>query len=398
MLKSKTARYAMFGSLYFSQGTVFSYFTSLNALYFLSKGLSMADVGIFGAIALIPFVLKIFLGMLSDRVNLFGMGHRKPYIILGLLIQALCLVIVPFIDPADDYWLFVAIAFILQLGMALYDTCTDGLALDTTPVDEQGTIQGFMVGGRAAGVVITASVLGWLAQEVSWTAVFWLLGALTLLPLPLVISLREEERDASEKFEWGAFSAFKEKQIIALAAAGFLFFMVIAGTNQNVNPFLESNFGISLRTAGFYTTMWGIGVVLGGMLGGRLIDRIGQHKSTLIALFFSFVSILVLAFIPNPAFAWPIVFMFGLSYGTYQTVYFAFAMHYTEKKIAASMFSIFMAVTNVGQGVGFALAGGLANIPAVGFRWAFGVMAFINLAALPLLPIIFPSKAEKELV
>ena len=76
MLKSKTSRYAMFGSLYFSQGTVFSYFTSLNALYFLSKGLSMADVGVFGAIALIPFVIKVFLGMLSDRVNLLGLGTQ----------------------------------------------------------------------------------------------------------------------------------------------------------------------------------------------------------------------------------------------------------------------------------------------------------------------------------
>jgi PAT family beta-lactamase induction signal transducer AmpG len=394
MLKSKTARYAMFGSLYFSQGTVFSYFTSLNALYFLSKGLSMADVGIFGAIALIPFVLKVFLGMLSDRVNLFGMGHRKPYIIIGLLIQALCLVFVPFIDPADDYWLFVAIAFVLQLGMALYDTCTDGLALDTTPVEEQGTIQGFMVGGRAAGVVLTASILGWLAQEVSWTAVFWLLGALTLIPLPFVLSLREEEKDLGEKFEWSAFSAFKNKQIIALAAAGFLFFMVIAGTNQNVNPFLENSFGISLRTAGFYTTVWGMGVVLGGILGGRLIDRIGQEMSTRIALFFSFISILILAVIPNAGFAWPIVFIFGLSYGTYQTVYFALAMHYTEKRIAASMFSIFMAVTNIGQGVGFALAGGMADIPAIGFRWAFVIITLFNLVALPLLPMVFKKQSQ----
>lgn len=394
MLKSKTARYTMFGTLYFSQGTVFSYFTSLNALYFLSKGLSMADVGIFGAIALIPFVLKVFLGMLSDRVNLFGMGHRKPYIIIGLLIQALCLVFVPFIDPADDYWLFVAIAFVLQLGMALYDTCTDGLALDTTPVEEQGTIQGFMVGGRAAGVVITASILGWLAQEVSWTAVFWLLGALTLIPLPFVLSLREEEKDLGEKFEWSAFSAFKNKQIIALAVAGFLFFMVIAGTNQNVNPFLENSFGISLRTAGFYTTIWGMGVVLGGILGGRLIDRIGQEMSTRIALFFSFVSILILAVIPNAGFAWPIVFIFGLSYGTYQTVYFALAMHYTEKRIAASMFSIFMAVTNIGQGVGFALAGGMADIPAIGFRWAFVIITLFNLVALPLLPMVFKKQSQ----
>lgn len=49
------------------------------------------------------------------------------------------------------YWGFVAVAFMLQLGMALYDTCTDGLALDTTPEAEQGKIQGFMVGGRSIG-------------------------------------------------------------------------------------------------------------------------------------------------------------------------------------------------------------------------------------------------------
>ena len=112
MHRSKNTRYAMFGSLYFSQGTVFAYFTSLNALYFLSKGLSMGDVGIFGAIALIPFVIKIFLGMLSDRVNLLGFGHRKPYIILGLIIQVICLLMAPFIDPASAYWGFVALGIV----------------------------------------------------------------------------------------------------------------------------------------------------------------------------------------------------------------------------------------------------------------------------------------------
>ena len=395
MLNSKTARYSMFGSLYFSQGTVFSYFTSLNALYFLSKGLTMGDVGVFGAIALIPFVIKIFLGMLSDRVNLLGYGHRKPYILLGLAIQTICLFIAPLIDPAENYWGFVALAFILQLGMALYDTCTDGLALDTTPVEEQGTIQGFMVGGRAAGVVITASLLGVLAQQVSWTAVFWVLGILTLVPVPFVLAAKEGDRDPSEDFSWAAFSAFKKKPIIALAAAGFLFFMVIAGANQNVNPFLEAEFGISLQRAGLYTTVWGVGVVLGGVLGGRLIDRIGQHRGTLIALFFSFVSILVLAVIPGAGFAWVIVFIFGLAYGTYQTVYFSLAMHYTEKRIAASMYSIFMAVTNIGQGVGFALAGGLADVPAIGFRWAFVILTVFNLLALPLLPMVFGKRSDQ---
>ncbi len=169
MPEKKFVRYAMFGSLYFTQGTILSYFTALNALYFLSRGLSMTSVGIFASIAMIPFVIKIFLGMLSDKVNLLGMGHRKPYILLGLVIQIMCLILVAFVDPAKYYWGFVAIAFVLQMGMALYDTCTDGLALDTIPEDEQGTIQTFMVGGRAVGVVVTASVVGLLAQNVSWT-------------------------------------------------------------------------------------------------------------------------------------------------------------------------------------------------------------------------------------
>ena len=99
MYRNKALRYGMFGSLYFTQGTILSYFTALNALYFLARGLSMRDVGIFGSIALIPFVIKIFLGMLSDQVNLFGLGHRKPTSFWGWpykrFVWRLCLLLIP---------------------------------------------------------------------------------------------------------------------------------------------------------------------------------------------------------------------------------------------------------------------------------------------------------------
>jgi len=58
------------------------------------------------------------------------------------------------------------------------------------------------------------------------------------------------------------------------------------------------------------------------------------------------------------------------------------------------MFSIFMAVTNIGQGVGFAIAGGLADVPAIGFRWAFVIITIFNLVALPLLPMVFRNNPE----
>ena len=270
---TKALRYTMFGRLYFAQGTILSYFTALNALYFLSRGLSMTDVGIFASIALIPFVIKIFLGMLSDRVNLFGLGHRKPYILIGLEVQALCLLIVPLLIPAEHYWVFVALAFILQMGMALYDTCTDGLALDTTPEEEQGTIQGFMVGGRALGVVVTASMVGLLAENVSWTAVFWMLAPVHPAADPAGADvLKKPARPAERSFDWSAFAAFKQKPVLALAAVGFIFFLVIAGANQIVNPFLQTEFDISLSMAGF--CHHGVGRRCGaGRPGRRLADQ-----------------------------------------------------------------------------------------------------------------------------
>jgi PAT family beta-lactamase induction signal transducer AmpG len=387
MFDSRTIRYTMFGLLYFAQGAILSYFTALNALYLLSFDLTMSQVGIFSAIALTPFILKIFLGMLSDRVSLLGKGHRKPYIILGLLIQAGCLFVVPFIHPGNSFELLAFVAFVLMTGMALYDTCTDGLALDTTPPEDEGTVQGIMVGGRALGVVVVSAALGLLAQLTNWTVAFWTLGLITLIPLVLVVQAREPARPPERAFEWQAFRAFGRRQVIALALLGALYSLVINGANEIVNPFLQDRFGITYLMAGLYTAVWGVGVVLGGLTGGQLTDRIGHKRAAIGALVVSLAAILALAAIGGPVMAWPLVFVFGLAFGYYETVYFATSMDLTDPRIAASMFAILMAVANIGTGVGFAISGGLVD--TIGYRWTFIIIAALNLLALPLIPLIF---------
>ncbi|OJX37960.1 MAG: hypothetical protein BGO78_07925 [Chloroflexi bacterium 44-23] len=396
MNRAKILRYSLFGLLYFTQGTILSFFTALNALYLLGFGIDMTRIGILGTIALLPFVIKVFLGMLSDKVNLFGKGHRKPYIVIGLVVQIICLVLVPLIDPGRFFWQYVMIAFMLQLGMALYDTCTDGLALDTTPLSEKGTIQGFMVGGRAVGVIVTASLVGLLAENVSWNAVFWVLAVLTLPPFLLLGRVKEPIRPQEREFDWKAFAAFKQLPVIGLATIGFIFFLIIVGTNQLVNPFLQREFNISLSTAGFFTTIWGIGVIMGSILGGALINKVGNRNAIFISMGIAFAAIMALAGISQLAIAWIIVTLFGLCYGTYQTVYFAISMEYTDPRIAATMFSILMAVTNIGQGVGLGLTGFFSD--SFGFQTTFVIMALLNLLALPFLSMIFGGRFKKRTV
>jgi len=387
---NKALRYSLYALLYFVQGTVLSYFTALNPIYLRNHGLSMSQVGLIGTIGMLPFVIKIFFGMLSDRVNLLGMGHRKPYIIIGLLVQAIALLIVPTINPDTQYAYFALLAFLLMTGMALFDTCTDGLALDSTPEQDTGTVQGIMVGGRALGVVIVSGVLGFIVQEIGWSAVFWAMAVLTLLPIPFALTIREQPRPANARFEWKAFRAFSAWPVIALALLGALYSFTINGADQIMIPFLNENFGVSELSAGFYVSVWGIGVVLGGISGGRLVDRLGIRRATLTAALLALVAIGGLALITGKGLAWLLIPAFGLAYGYYETVYFATSMQRADRRIAASMFSILMAIANIGTGIGLGVTGILVD--TVDYRPTFVILAVLNLLALLLIPAIFPRK------
>jgi PAT family beta-lactamase induction signal transducer AmpG len=124
-----------------------------------------------------------------------------------------------------------------------------------------------------------------------------------------------------------------------------------------------------------------------------LVDHVGHKRAAIGALIASLLTILALALIVNSAMAWPLVLVFGLAFGYYETVYFATSMDFTDSRIAASMFAILMAVANIGTGVGFAVSGSLVD--TIGYRWTFVAIAALNLLALPLIPAIFGRKKAR---
>jgi PAT family beta-lactamase induction signal transducer AmpG len=387
----KTYRFLLFGSLYFIQGAILSFFTGFNGIYLLSFGVDMQGVGLIGLIGMAPFVLKIFLGILSDRVDLLGWGYRKPYILIGVILQVLMLILVPFIDPGAHFWLYALVAFLLMSGMALYDTATDGLALDTTAEAEQGTIQGLMVGGRALGVTIISIFFGFLANFINYRIAFWFLGAISLSVWVLALFIRETRERAQVKFAWSAFKAFGKKEILSLAILGALYSFIINSAAEIMNPFFSEKFAISAFWAGLYSGVWGVGTILGGVLGGRGTDKLGHRRSVLYAMIVSFASILLFLVVPNPWAAFPVALIFGFAFGFYETVYFAVSMARTDPRIAAAMFSILMAVANIGTGIGLAVTGSLVD--GLGFPLTFIIIAVFNLLALPLIPMVFIRKA-----
>lgn len=390
----KSFRYLMFGMLYFIQGAILSYFTGFNGIYLLSFGVDMKGVGLIGLIGMMPFVLKIFLGILSDRVSLFGLGHRKPYILIGMAVQAISLVFVPLIHPGENFGMYALLGFLMMAGMALYDTATDGLALDTTVEDEQGAIQGLMVSARALGVVVISIFFGFFADFVSWHFAFWSLSAISAVTLVLSFFIKESRVTERPAFEWSAFNSLGRKEVLSLAVLGALYSFIINSVAEIMNPFFETRFEISTFMAGLYSAVWGLGIVLGGVLGGRGTDKLGHRKSVLYAMVVSFASILLFLIVPTPAIAFVIALIFGFAFGFYETVYFATSMARTDSRIAASMFSILMAIANIGTGIGLAITG--VMVDGVGYPWTFIILAVVNLLALPLIPMVFKKKMVEE--
>lgn len=386
--KQRILRLTLFASIYFVEGAVLTYFSAFNILYLRSFELSFSLIGIVGGITLIPFVLKIFIGYLSDRVPLFKIGHRKPYIILGLLIQIVAFLLLPLIIPNKQFGLYLTLVILAALGMSTYDTTTDGFSIDTTPEKDRGLVQGLMVGGRALSAVITAALMGLFSQSGKWSLIFYMIAFLGLLALILTFFVKDnKERTTEMQFSRAAFSAFKDKSFLLFLALGIIYPLALYSAQGMVGAFLNEGMGISLGTVGLYTSVFGVGTILGGLIGGPLMKKIGERASVLAALLITSIVTYALAVTPTAGLMWAIVFLFGFAFGYYETVYFAMGMDFSDPRIAAFMFAFIMAVGNIGIGVGQPLAGILVD--KVGFRPMFAIFATVHLLALPVVFAIF---------
>ncbi len=382
-------RLALFGSVYFVQGAVLTFFSTFNVLYLRTFDIAYSRIGIVSGIALIPFVLKIFIGLLSDRVSPFNLGHRKPYILFGLILQGLAFTLVLTIQPDKQFGLYTLAMLLAALGMSTYDTTTDGFSIDTTPEQERGKVQGVMVGGRALSAVLVAALFGYLSQRGQWSTAFWLVVALSAALVPLALSVDEGRASRrSGVFSKADFRGLLNMGFLLFVLLGLIYPLALYSANGMIGAYLNEALSIPLDRVGLYISVFGIGTIAGAVGGGAgTSGRIGRRTSLLAALFLSTVGTLGLALVPSPGLAWGVVFLFGAAFGYYETVYMAMAMDACDPAIAAFTFSIIMAMGNVGIGLGAPLAGVLVD--AIGFQGMFITLAAVNLAALPLVFAIF---------
>lgn len=359
MWDSKQRRLLLFGSLYFAQGAILSYFLTFNVLYLREYGFAPTDIGFFQAVLVLPFVLKIVLGMISDRFSLFGLGHRFPYIVLGIVLQLAALLAMPLVTLPDHLGVFFAAALAAAVGMALYDTCTDGLAVEVTPAGEQGLVQGVMVGARAGGILLALLIGSWLVDTVGWQAIFFMVASLSLPALLLSLRNMGEQRPRSSgRFDWSVFRSLLSRNAGLLALLGCLYALALDGVLSYLSYHADADAMGTIGLVGGLVALSMVGRIIGAAVSGWVSDRLGSQTSFRVAIVLSAVACLLLSLeFGQPALASGCL-LFGLAYGFFTTVYAASAMKLSNPAVAASMFAVFMLFLNVGVALG-QLIGGL---------------------------------------
>ena len=441
---NRAQRISTLCALYLAQGIPWGFMTLTLANYMSSNGLSTAEVGELTAFTLLPWTFKIIWAPVIDSLQLKAMGKRRPWILLAQLLMTLSLIGIIVIEPylagenmdmKISFKYLLWIFFVHNMFVVLQDVCTDALAVDILPTEEQGRVNGLMwaskILGLSAGAAILASVMDEYGIRGAVLAQMAVLFVIMLFPLFCV------ERKGEKRFPWSKGSVTEPCREPTI---------VTRPISEIVRDLL---LGFSLRTTLFYSAMilislvgWGVmettlktvcnsndwigwssthtSHVMGfagipeclmAVCAGWLGDRFGRKPMMAIGLIgYGLLSIgfalsvdhwgdgLKTQWAADGTWDNYIVWCYTVGYKPLLSIfvvnYIADSMKMSWTTSSATMFTIYMTLSNIGHVVGNKIAGNVET--AFGVPNSFMVMGIVTAATSLLLLFVNAADVEKR--
>lgn len=368
-----------FATLYYVQGAAFAYAVNFQKPYLAGEGVNKQSLGLFTSLLLLPFIFKIFLGVLSDRVPIGRFGSRKPYMILGLALFAFCYFMLTGVaKPVEQFTVFAALTWIASLGLALFDTCCDGYAMDVASEAEQSSVQAAMVAGRALGLISMSFAFGFLTDQFGIHSVFAVLGTLALAVAVFVVVVNFKVLSPGRRAGGARWRDLLTPAYFIFAAFGIGYSIASFGADGIVTLYLREVHQVSNGAIGQFGAMRG----LGALLGATLFAVVSRHWPLHRALLFSVAALSLgcLVLMTPASYIW-IGLVWGLCWGVQETAYVTLAMRFSTGPWAATFFALAMIFSNIGTAIGEALAAPIAE--AAGYGYVFGGFALLAAGLVP---------------
>ncbi|MDR5902557.1 MFS transporter [Halomonas icarae] len=224
-----------------------------------------ADVGYaISAYALGVVVGAPLISALAARVP------RRTLLILLMLVFALGNVASAL---TTTFWPFVALRFVAGLPHGAFFGVAALVAAAAVPVDQRARAIGRVMLGLSVAIVIGAPLATWAGQWLGWRFAFHAVGGValaTMLMIWLFVPVQPGDRNASPRRELGALVSQRVLATLAVAAIGFGGMFAVF---SYVVPTLRDQAGMPEALGPWVLAIFGIGGIIGNLVGARLADR-----------------------------------------------------------------------------------------------------------------------------
>lgn len=400
-------RYINFTILYLAQGAPEGItFYAIPAWLAMNNKTPM-EIASYVAVIGIPWSFKILIAPLMDRFTILSMGRKRPWVILGqfgLIISFLVIGLVP--DPLNNLNGLMVVGFFISFFGAFQDVATDGMAVEIIPENEQARTNGLMWGAKTIGVSLSLFIGTILINSLGFsTAIPFLSIAFAFFILAPILF---RERPGEKMMPWtkGQASAYSKTiqprgwgkilkglfKVIILPSSLFMGIAILF--NGMLNGLIDTLLPIyTIQELGWtntsfsqvYSTTTLISGLFGMFAGGALVDFFGEKRMLTIYLVLTIVLLtaigLLTTFWKYHEFLFVFILLATLLATFISIAFFATAMKLCYKTVAATQFTLYMAISNTGRAYGCGLVGTLKEM----FSWE---QIFLIITIVPLITIL----------
>ena len=402
--ENKILRYFNFVALYFAQGIPEGMLALGIPAWMAMNGKTPGEISAFAIIIVLPWSFKFIAAPLMDRYTYLPMGRKRPWVLvgqLGLVLSCINMAFVP--DPLNNLNQLMIAAFFVSCFGAFQDIATAGMAVDLRPGDQQAKANGLMWGAKVIGISVSLAACSLILNiydfKTAMLSVAVAIGIIMLVPAFL------RERKGEKLAPWSKGKASSETKNLQLNNWQALFkslYKVFTLRNsllialmlficQGATKYMGTILPIftvkelgwtNIEYSNYYASAKLIGVILGIIIGGILIDKYSKNQMITI-YFFSFI--LFISFFSFSTMYWAdknFVFAFMIVQNTIFTLnsiaVFAVAMQCCWKKISASQFTLYMTIANMGQMTFASFIGPMTD----NFNWQISLFVFAGFIAM----------------
>ena len=395
---SRSARTLTLCVLYAAQGMPWGFVTIALLSYLAGQGAGLEETAKISSLATLPWTFKVFWGPVIDRFTLRSMGRRRPWILFAqLAMSATLLAMILIGDLTEKFETLAWMVFLHNCFVSLQDVASDALAVDVLLEDERGSVNGMMWASSYVGTAIGGAGMGTIIANYGLRPAFCLQAG--VLFLILCVPLYFRERAGEKLFPWSKGEAQRapdeeDNEDIAKLTRGLIRAFAAKAPSLGAVFAYSLSIMVGMRVAlmpVFYTQEIGwtdehyaqveggagsVAGVLGALIGGFLVDRLGVKAIVTVAVL-GIAAFCVAMGVSEEIRAsenFPLIFMLGTTFliSMKAVASFSLFMRLCTPAVAGTQYTLYMAISNLARVSG---AGMVASLEAEGYRVIFLVMA-----------------------